>query len=202
MTDETRQSPAETVSHEHLKSVVHRRGPLTKADYSEAIGDLKRARMQDRIAHICCSVCEDTGHTAESCNHNPLVLARKWSEATSVWCCYHCGFVATNEEEARDHFGFNEQVPSKCRRRPRPIETAPKDGREFLALMHDGREPPNPFWQIISWNDHGRGEGAWMERDGMEYFEQAMAEAKGYARPLSWLPLPPIEPNPAAGKDG
>jgi len=118
MTDETRQSPAETVSHEHLKSVVHRRGPLTKADYSEAIGNLKRARMQDKVAHICCSVCEDTGHTAETCHHNPLLLARKWSEATSVWCCYHCGFTATNDAEALDHFGYNNQVKPKCLRRP------------------------------------------------------------------------------------
>lgn len=101
---------------EHLKSVVHRRGPLTKSDYSEAIGDLKRARMQHRIAHICCSVCEDTGHTAETCDHNPLRLARLWSQATGVWCCYHCGFVATNDQEAREHFGANDQQQAKCQR--------------------------------------------------------------------------------------
>lgn len=116
MTDETRQSLAETVSHEHLHSVVHRRGPLTKDDYREAISDLARAMVQDEVRHICCSVCEDTGHTAETCHHNPLLLARQWSQATGVWCCYHCGFVATNDEEARDHFGFNEQVRAKCQR--------------------------------------------------------------------------------------
>ncbi|WP_445222227.1 hypothetical protein ACKWRH_21465 [Bradyrhizobium sp. Pa8] len=102
---------------EHLKSVVHRRGPLTAADYREAISDLARAMVQEQVKHICCSVCEDTGHTAEQCEHNPLVLARKWSQATRVWCCYHCGFVATNDEEARDHFGFNEQVKAKCLRK-------------------------------------------------------------------------------------
>lgn len=116
MTDETRQNPAETVSHEHLISVVHRRGSLTKDDYREAISDLARAMVQDEVRHICCSVCEDTGHTAETCHHNPLLLARQWSQATSVWCCYHCGFVATNDAEAREHFGFNEQVKAKCQR--------------------------------------------------------------------------------------
>lgn len=106
---------------EHLKSVVHRLGPLTKADYREAIGDLNRAMMQDKIRHICCSICEDTGHTAETCHHNPLLLARQWSAATSVWCCYHCGYVATNDEEAREHFGQNDQEPAACQR---PVEAA------------------------------------------------------------------------------
>jgi len=103
--------------HEHLKSVVHRRGPLTETDYREAIGDLARAMVQDQVRHICCSICEDTTHTAEACDHNPLRLARLWSQATSVWCCYHCGFVATSDEDARDHFGYNSQVKPKCLRR-------------------------------------------------------------------------------------
>lgn len=121
---------------EHLKSVVHRRGPLTKKDYSEAIGDLKRARMQGKIAHICCSVCEDTGHTAETCDHNPLRLARLWSEATRVWCCYRCGYIATNDAEAREHFGANDQQAPAC---ARLIAAAPsllaacKDAAEWLS---------------------------------------------------------------------
>lgn len=101
---------------EHLKSVVHRRGPLTEADYREAIADLERAILQPGLVHLCCSICEDTGHTAEMCHHNPLLLARRWSEATSVWRCYHCGFVATNDEEALDHFGYNSTVKPKCLR--------------------------------------------------------------------------------------
>jgi hypothetical protein len=72
-----------------------------------------------------------------------------------------------------------------------PIGTAPKEGR-FLALMHDGREPPNLYHEIIGWNDHGRGAGTWMNRNGSEYHEDA--EAKGYCRPLFWQPLPPILP--------
>lgn len=68
-----------------------------------------------------------------------------------------------------------------------PIETAPKDG-QFLALMHDGREPPNPFPEIIQWNSYGGDKGAWMDGDGGEFHEDA--EAKGYCRPLFWMPLP------------
>lgn len=102
---------------EILASVVYRKGSITAADYDEAIEDLQRAKRQDECRHICCSICEDTGHTAEMCHHNPLILARKWTEATSVWCCYHCGFVATNDAEAMDHFGYNNQVKPKCLRR-------------------------------------------------------------------------------------
>ena len=68
-----------------------------------------------------------------------------------------------------------------------PIESAPKDGK-FLALMHDGREPPNLFCEIIEWNSHGRGNGRWMNTIGSEYAEDA--EAKGWSRPLLWHPLP------------
>lgn len=132
--------------YEPLKSVVHRRGPLTKADYSEAIGDLMRARMQDRIAHICCSVCEDTGHTAETCHHNPLLLARRWSEATSVWCCYHCGYTATNDAEAREHFGASDQEPAKCQVVARAIASIPKT---VNWLMGSGRtRPGEPLYAI------------------------------------------------------
>jgi PAS domain-containing protein len=75
-----------------------------------------------------------------------------------------------------------------------PIAEAPKDGLDFLALMHDGREPPNPFCAIVRWNSHGRGLGRWMERDGSEYHEDA--EVKGYARPLGWMPLPALTGEP------
>lgn len=74
-----------------------------------------------------------------------------------------------------------------------PIETAPKD-RKFLALMHDGREPPNHYHEIIRWNGYGGDKGNWMNNDGSEYHEDA--EAKGYCRPLLWSPLLPITPLP------
>jgi len=95
-------------------SVVYRKGSLTAADYDEAIKDLQNAKRQDECRHLCCSVCEDTGHTAETCHHNPLLLARQYAAATSIWNCYHCGFIATNDEEAREHFGKNDLQDAKC----------------------------------------------------------------------------------------
>jgi len=95
-------------------SVVYRTGAITAADYDEAIEDLQRAKRQDECRHICCSVCEDTGHTAETCHHNPLLLARQYAAATSIWNCYHCGFVATNDQEAQEHFGKNDLQDAKC----------------------------------------------------------------------------------------
>lgn len=97
-------------------SVCYREGQITNADYNEAIEDLLRAKRQSECRHMCCSICEDTGHTAEMCHHNPLILARRWAAATKIWCCYHCGFVATNDEEAREHFGKDDLEPAKCQR--------------------------------------------------------------------------------------
>src|SRR5690606_34399800 len=61
-----------------------------------------------------CFICEDSGHTAENCHHNPLLLARSYAQATKIWCCYHCGFVAHNDEEAREHFGPDDQSEAAC----------------------------------------------------------------------------------------
>ena len=101
---------------EHLKSVAYREGPLAVADYDEAIEALKNAR--DQIAsgdyRHGCAVCSDSGHDAKQCHHNPLILARQWAAATNVWQCWHCGFIATNEVEARGHFGPNEHHPAEC----------------------------------------------------------------------------------------
>jgi len=152
---------------EALKSVVHRRGPLTKKDYSEAIGDLKRARMQDKIAHICCSICEDTGHTAETCNHNPLLLARKWSEATSVWVCYHCGFIATNDDEACEHFGFNEQVKAECLREQK---------KELERLR-----------EFVGWID------TWISNPARAYSHDALEGLFGMTRDKIAVLVPPAE---------
>jgi hypothetical protein len=100
--------------------VVYRQGALTERDYNEAIEALTEARDQltgaGPCGFMCCAVCEDTGHTAEDCHHNPLILARRWAGATSVWTCYHCGFVATNDQEAVDHFGTSDAEVARCLR--------------------------------------------------------------------------------------
>lgn len=97
-----------------LRSVVYREGPITAADYDEAIADLQRAKRQAECAHICCAVCEDTGHTAERCHHNPLVLARRYAAATAIFVCYHCGYEARTDAEARAHFGTSEDEVARC----------------------------------------------------------------------------------------
>jgi hypothetical protein len=118
-------------------SVVYRKGPLTAADYDEAIKDLQNAKRQDECRHICCSVCEDTGHTAEMCHHNPLVLSRQYAAATSIWNCYHCGFVATNDAEAQEHFGKRDILDAKCVRETqlRMLEKTVFDYPEFTIAQ-------------------------------------------------------------------
>lgn len=123
---------------ETLHSVIFRTGPITPADYAEAIKDLQNASRQAECIHMCCSVCEDTGHTAETCHHNPLVAARKWAQATGVWQCWHCGFVATNGDEAKDHFGANDQELAKCQ-----TEAAFKAGVDAAAKAA-ARDRPAP----------------------------------------------------------
>jgi hypothetical protein len=101
-------------------SVIYRTSPLTPADYDEAIKALQAAKLQTypngKNSGFMCAVCEDGSHTAHGCHHNPLVVARMWAKATAIWQCYHCGFVATNDQEAREHFGASDQEPAKCLR--------------------------------------------------------------------------------------
>jgi hypothetical protein len=89
------------------RGVCYRPGTPTIADYNEAITDLLAARRQIKSGSLMgCSICGDSGHAPQDgCRHDPLLLARQWAAATSVWACYHCGYVATNDEEAREHFG-------------------------------------------------------------------------------------------------
>lgn len=94
-------------------SVVYR-DSLTSADYDDAIFALHQAKQQDQMLKIGCSICHDSGHIAEDCHHNPLLLARKWLAATSVYRCFHCGYVALNDAEARAHFGNSDDEVARC----------------------------------------------------------------------------------------
>lgn len=95
------------------------RGDWTEEAYDEAIESLEAAKQQ-LLSEACgeyqpgCAVCSDSGHTASSCHHNPLILARRWATATHVHTCYHCGFIATTEEEAQQHFGKSEDEVAAC----------------------------------------------------------------------------------------
>lgn len=104
--------------HEIKPSVCYR-DTWASEDYDEAIADLMNAKKQrESIARgesqLECEVCGDSGHTVGQCHHDPLLLARKWTAATAVYVCYHCGLVCKNDEEAREHFGKNEHEPAKC----------------------------------------------------------------------------------------
>lgn len=104
---------------ESQQSVCYRTGRLTFTDYDEAIDDLQAARLQAIELErgggaFGCAICTDGDHTAESCHHNPMVLARRWAAASGMWNCYHCGYIAYNDEDAKAHFGRHDDEVVKC----------------------------------------------------------------------------------------
>lgn len=95
------------------------RDDWTEEAYIEAIEALDASRKQLLSEargeyQPGCSVCSDSGHTASSCHHNPLILARRWAMATHIHTCCHCGFIATTEDEDREHFGKSEDEVAAC----------------------------------------------------------------------------------------
>lgn len=95
-------------------SVVYRTGQPTAADYDDAIAALQQARAQLAPDGNHCNVCGDSDHQAFECHHNPLLVARKWTAASGVYTCWHCGFIATNEDEAVMHFGTSDDEVARC----------------------------------------------------------------------------------------
>lgn len=115
--DENERLTPKPNAYDHLTSAVYRDGPITPELYDEAIEDLQNARRAlIEGDHMGCRVCEDSGHGANMCHHNPLLLARKWAAATRIWQCWHCGFIATNDEEGRAHFGEHDGELPSCER--------------------------------------------------------------------------------------
>lgn len=123
----------ESAAIEDLRSVMYRTGPMTPEDYMEAAEDMQNAARQSDVSAYGCAICADSGHTAESCHHNILLAARKWAAATSVHVCYHCGFVATTDEEAREHFGSSDEEEAACRALPPDEEVKISD--DALAVI-------------------------------------------------------------------
>lgn len=125
--DRTEQAREDTVG------VCYRQGKPTIADYNEAITDLLAAKHQLRSGSLMgCDICGDSGHAAQDgCRHDPLLLARQWAAATRVWVCFHCGFIASNEEEAKGHFGHNEFEAASC------LTPATAPDREAIARIID-----------------------------------------------------------------
>jgi uncharacterized C2H2 Zn-finger protein len=95
-------------------SVIYRTG-LSDRDYDEAIEALQDAKKQSDHRGDGCSVCFDSGHYAEQCHHNPLVMARRAAAAINVWRCFHCDQVFTDAKKAQEHFGKREDERPKCK---------------------------------------------------------------------------------------
>lgn len=74
---------------------------FTKQEYREAIEALKLGMTQLRPDGRSCAICEDTGHQAWECHHNPLLGLK----LIFYFRCYHCGKVFEAGSEAEEHFG-------------------------------------------------------------------------------------------------
>lgn len=87
---------------------------VTEEDYDRAIENLRLGRKQLYPDGNCCSICEDTGHQAWECHHNPL--SYKYIHR-GFWRCFHCNTVFTVISDAEEHFGkFGEHdKPACCR---------------------------------------------------------------------------------------
>jgi hypothetical protein len=110
---------------ESMMGVVHRAGPLTAADYDEAIADLLAAKAAlERGESGGCDVCGSDEHWPSECPHNPLRLARQASAAQSIYRCWHCGYEARNDAEALEHFGRTEFEEPACRRPYRTMDAS------------------------------------------------------------------------------
>ncbi|NVD44359.1 hypothetical protein [Qipengyuania atrilutea] len=96
--------------------VIYRKRAPTVADYDEAIADLMAAReaVASGDESKGCAVCGDSGHGVRTCHHNLLNAARWWVAERNKHRCYHCGYVALTDEQAREHFGTCEDEVAKC----------------------------------------------------------------------------------------
>ena len=84
-------------------------GFISAEDYDEAINDLTRAKEQLKPNGNCCAVCEDGGHQAWECHHNPLVMARRTAKELATYRCFHCGKSFTDLNDAKEHFGSRDE---------------------------------------------------------------------------------------------
>lgn len=73
----------------------------TKAEYEKLIQTLKEGMTQLEPDGRLCVICEDSGHQAWECHHNPISLEYK----ATHYRCFHCGVIFTHSCLAEDHFG-------------------------------------------------------------------------------------------------
>src|SRR6185503_15861859 len=99
-------------------SVVYRSGLITDTDYVEAIASLEAARSQLKPNGRNCAICGDSGHQADGCHHNPLLMARRAISYQHSYRCFHCRVVFFTDEGAREHFGEDPTTTPACKREP------------------------------------------------------------------------------------
>jgi hypothetical protein len=122
---------------ERLRGTIteHQMGPreFTEGVYLEAIEKLKRGMTQLSPDGNCCAICEDSGHQAWECHHNPLVAMQlMWA-----YRCYHCGRIFWDGETAADHFGPRESDIT-CYQKMRDRAEAAERELSALRAMIDG----------------------------------------------------------------
>lgn len=102
-------------NHDDNVGPAYRKREPTLADYDEIIEDLKMARaaLASGDEALGCVICHD-GHGVAHCHHNVVVLARQFVAERNKYRCFHCGFVAMDEEQARAHFGNAETEIASC----------------------------------------------------------------------------------------
>lgn len=101
------------MNNEITPGVLYREGPLTLADYDEAIEDLLQYRAELAKAHgWYCPCGDDCGPAA--CRHNPLLMARRGADKQREFRCYHCGEVFIAEEQCKAHFGLTQDAIPQC----------------------------------------------------------------------------------------
>lgn len=87
---------------------------FTKKEYRKAIKTLELAITQLAPDGNHCVVCEDGGHQAWECHHNPLVMSHQFWILKDHWRCFHCNVVFTDEESAKAHFGEEDYEAAVC----------------------------------------------------------------------------------------
>ena len=82
---------------------------FTAREYHEAITTLQLAITQLQPDGRSCAICEDTGHQAWECHHNPLLGLK----LMGTYKCFHCGQIFEGEA-AEEHFGLDEGKEAMC----------------------------------------------------------------------------------------
>lgn len=78
---------------------------LTHDDYAVAMDAIMAGMGQLEPDGKPCAICGDSGHQAWECHHNPVAVMKEAAKLQTYYRCYHCGFVATADAEAMEHFG-------------------------------------------------------------------------------------------------